>query len=175
MPRPTTYTEDRIETKVRLRQDHAAFLDQEASRRGVSRNLVVEMILDRAMAPGALPEVTPVLVQTGPTEIGPSAAPHPGPGPALRHLGEEFDHGPTPAGHRAETVIVDDPVPDPVEEPRLSTEAAAEILDRPAKAAFRMVDDLEPGPPSVQVLLDVEADGRDRKTVRAHLEALLEA
>lgn len=47
MGRPTTYEDTRVDTKVRLRTDHARLLKEETDRGGLSRNRLIERALDQ--------------------------------------------------------------------------------------------------------------------------------
>lgn len=60
MARPQTYP-DRIDTKVRLRRDHADALDRQARERGVSRNLLIEWAVEAFLE---RPPVEPRLTRT---------------------------------------------------------------------------------------------------------------
>lgn len=46
MARPTEYDGTRVDTKVRLRADHARLLKDASEERGLGRNRLVEMALD---------------------------------------------------------------------------------------------------------------------------------
>lgn len=46
MGRPTEYTQPRVDTKIRLRADHAEALKEEQVERGIGRNRLLEIILD---------------------------------------------------------------------------------------------------------------------------------
>lgn len=46
MPRPAEYDQERIDTKVRLRPDHARLLREASQERGLGRNRLVEAALD---------------------------------------------------------------------------------------------------------------------------------
>lgn len=67
MPRPQEYG-PRVDTKVRLRADHARLLQEASQDRGLGRNRLIEMALDqffgiRATAPklqASPKEVTPI-------------------------------------------------------------------------------------------------------------------
>lgn len=47
MARPKQYTEKRLDTKVRLREDHRRLLAEYEEENGVGRNRVIELALDR--------------------------------------------------------------------------------------------------------------------------------
>lgn len=85
MPRPQKYAR-RVDTKVRLRQDHRDRLDDEAETRGISRNLVIEGILDahfKTKAPRlAKAPVAPDLQRAAQASQSRTT-------PRLRHPGEE--------------------------------------------------------------------------------------
>lgn len=70
MARPRTYAETRVDTKVRLRQDHVDLLRSAQEERGLGRNKVIEMALDaffgiKSTAPKL--QRTPVAPDLGPS------------------------------------------------------------------------------------------------------------